>query len=137
MAGSTGLGRAVAHARRRIRLPPVPAACAGTRPPSRYGATSGPARPSIPDIKVEPRSGTTARWRSWAAPRHRHPAHRRRGVPVHVAADHATRLAWVELLADERRQSCAGFLARALRWIEDRGIRVEQVSIRPGRPAFR
>jgi transposase InsO family protein len=46
---------------------------------------------------------------------------------VHVAVDDATRLAYVEVLADERRQSCTGFLVRALRWFKERGIRVERV----------
>jgi transposase InsO family protein len=46
---------------------------------------------------------------------------------VHVAVDDATRLAYVEVLADERRQSCTGFLVRALRWFKQRGIRVERV----------
>ena len=46
---------------------------------------------------------------------------------VHVAVDDASRLAYVEVLADERRQSCTGFLVRALRWFKERGIRVERV----------
>jgi transposase InsO family protein len=46
---------------------------------------------------------------------------------VHVAIDDASRLAYVEVLADERRQSCTGFLVRALRWFRERGIRVERV----------
>jgi transposase InsO family protein len=46
---------------------------------------------------------------------------------VHVAVDDASRLAYVEVLADERRQSCTGFLVRALRWFKQRGIRVERV----------
>jgi transposase InsO family protein len=46
---------------------------------------------------------------------------------VHVAVDDASRLAYVEILADERRQSCTGFLLRALRWFKQRGIRVERV----------
>ena len=46
---------------------------------------------------------------------------------VHVAIDDASRLAYVEVLADERRQSCTGFLVRALRWFKERGVRVERV----------
>lgn len=45
----------------------------------------------------------------------------------HVAIDDATRLAYVEVLPDERRQSTTGFLIRALRWFRARGIRVERV----------
>ena len=46
---------------------------------------------------------------------------------VHVAIDDATRLAYVEVLADERRHTATGFLLRALRWFRDQGIRVERV----------
>ena len=41
----------------------------------------------------------------------------------HVAIDDATRLAYVEVLPDERRGSTTGFLVRALRWFRARGIR--------------
>lgn len=46
---------------------------------------------------------------------------------VHVAVDDASRLAYVEVLDDERRASTTGFLMRALRWFRARGIRVERV----------
>ena len=46
---------------------------------------------------------------------------------VHVAVDDASRLAYVEVLPDERRQSCTRFLVRALRWFKERGVRVERV----------
>ena len=46
---------------------------------------------------------------------------------VHVAVDDASRLAYVEVLPDERRQSVTGFLVRALRWFKRQGIRVERV----------
>jgi transposase InsO family protein len=46
---------------------------------------------------------------------------------LHVAIDDATRLAYVEVLPDERRQSTTGFLVRALRWFRARGVRVERV----------
>jgi transposase InsO family protein len=45
----------------------------------------------------------------------------------HVAIDDATRLAYVEVLPDERRGSTTGFLVRALRWFRARGIRIERV----------
>jgi transposase InsO family protein len=45
----------------------------------------------------------------------------------HVAIDDATRLAYVEVLPDERRCSTTGFLVRALRWFRARGVRVERV----------
>ena len=46
---------------------------------------------------------------------------------VHVAIDDASRLAYVEVLPDETRQSVTGFLVRALRWFKSLGIRVERV----------
>ena len=45
----------------------------------------------------------------------------------HVAVDDATRLAYVEVLPDERRSSTTGFLVRALRWFRARGVRVERI----------
>jgi transposase InsO family protein len=46
---------------------------------------------------------------------------------VHVAVDDATRLAYVEVLADERKLTTTAFLLRALRWFRSRGIRAERV----------
>lgn len=53
---------------------------------------------------------------------------------VHVAVEAASRLAYVEILPDERRTSTTGFLVRALRQFRARGIRVERVMSdkRPG-----
>ena len=46
---------------------------------------------------------------------------------VHVCVDDATRIAYVEVLADERATTAAGFLERAVAWFADRGIQVERV----------
>src|SRR5262245_22881959 len=46
---------------------------------------------------------------------------------VHVAVDDATRLAYVEVLEDERARSAVGFLERALAWFSARGVRVQRV----------
>jgi transposase InsO family protein len=46
---------------------------------------------------------------------------------VHVAVDDASRLAYVEVLPDEKRQSVTGFLVGALRWFKRQGVRVERV----------
>lgn len=46
---------------------------------------------------------------------------------VHVAVDDATRLAYVEVLPDERKESATAFLSRALAWFAARRIRVERV----------
>jgi len=46
---------------------------------------------------------------------------------VHVAIDDATRLAYVEVLPDQKRGTTTGFLVRALRWFKSRGVAVERV----------
>jgi transposase InsO family protein len=46
---------------------------------------------------------------------------------VHVCVDDATRLAYVEVLADERGATAAGFLRRAVSWFEGMGITVRRV----------
>jgi transposase InsO family protein len=46
---------------------------------------------------------------------------------VHVCVDDATRLAYVEVLSDERAHTAAGFLRRASEWFRSMGITVERV----------
>jgi hypothetical protein len=46
---------------------------------------------------------------------------------VHVAVDYATRLAYVEVLADEKATIAAGFLGRPIAFIRGLGVRVERV----------
>jgi transposase InsO family protein len=46
---------------------------------------------------------------------------------VHVCVDDATRLAYVEVLADEKGASAAAFLRRAVNWFKGMGITVERV----------
>ena len=46
---------------------------------------------------------------------------------VHVCVDDATRLAYVEVLADEKGQTVVGFLRRAVAFYAAHGIRVERV----------
>ncbi len=46
---------------------------------------------------------------------------------VHVCVDDATRLAYVEVLADERALTAVGFLRRAVEWFGSMGIAVERV----------
>jgi transposase InsO family protein len=66
-------------------------------------------------------------------PGHRVNADRRtrtRGIGwefVHVAVDDATRLAYVEVLADEKAATAAGFLRRAIAFLARFGVRVERV----------
>jgi transposase InsO family protein len=46
---------------------------------------------------------------------------------VHVCVDDATRLAYVEVLVDEKGATAAGFLRRAVAWFKEMGIGVERV----------
>jgi transposase InsO family protein len=46
---------------------------------------------------------------------------------VHVCVDDATRLAYVEVLADERAVTAVGFLRRAVEWFASMGVAVERV----------
>ena len=55
---------------------------------------------------------------------------------VHVCVDDATRLAYVEVLADEKATTAAGFLRRAVAHYRPYGIRVERVMTDNG-PRYR
>ena len=46
---------------------------------------------------------------------------------LHVCIDDATRLAYGEVLPDEKGQTAAGFLRRAIRWFEAQGVATERV----------
>ena len=46
---------------------------------------------------------------------------------LHVCIDDHSRVAYVEIHDDERRETAAGFLRRAIAWFRRRRIRVEQV----------
>lgn len=55
---------------------------------------------------------------------------RHRGIGwdhLHVAVDDASRLAYTELLPDDRKTSATAFLSRALAWFAAHGVRVERV----------
>jgi transposase InsO family protein len=45
----------------------------------------------------------------------------------HVAVDDTSRLAYVEILEDERATRCIAFLGRAVNWFADHGIRVQRI----------
>ncbi len=67
----------------------------------------------------------------------RGPGHRSRGSGwefVHVAIDDATRLAYAEVLDDERAESAVGFLRRAVDFFARRGFRVERLLTDNGNP---
>ena len=55
---------------------------------------------------------------------------------VHVAVDDATRLAYIEVLTDEKAVTAVGFLRRAVAHFGDYGIRVERVMTDNG-PCYR
>jgi transposase InsO family protein len=65
------------------------------------------------------------------ARRHHYSKTRSRGTAgwefVHVCVDDATRLAYAEVLPDERGATAAGFLRRALAWFDGYGVKVERV----------
>jgi transposase InsO family protein len=46
---------------------------------------------------------------------------------VHVCVDDRSRLAYVEVLSDERAETAVGFLGRAVAWFRARGVSVERV----------
>ena len=46
---------------------------------------------------------------------------------LHVCVDDATRLAYAEVLADEKGDSCAAFLDRARAWFSARGVRFQRI----------
>ena len=52
----------------------------------------------------------------------------------HVAIDDATRLAYVEVLPDERGPTAAGFLRRAVAWFAEHRVSVERVMTDNGSP---
>jgi transposase InsO family protein len=53
---------------------------------------------------------------------------------VHVAIDDTTRLAYVEILPDERGVTSVGFLQRAIAWFTTHGITVQRVMTENGAP---
>ena len=46
---------------------------------------------------------------------------------MHVASTTPARLAYVEVLPDEKGPTCVGFLARAIAWFADHGVTVQRV----------
>jgi transposase InsO family protein len=46
---------------------------------------------------------------------------------VHVCVDDCTRLAYVEVLADERKETVTAFLQRAVAWFAERGVMIQRL----------
>ena len=55
---------------------------------------------------------------------------------VHVCVDDCTRLAYVEVLPDERKEAVTAFLQRAVAWFAAHGVRVERLMTDNG-PGYR
>ena len=85
-------------------------------------------------------SGAGHRWtgRRHYTPRLMDPAGRRRGTAgwefVHIAIDDCTRLAYAEVLADEKAATAIAFLRRAVAFYRRHGIEVERVLTDNGSP---
>jgi transposase InsO family protein len=56
-----------------------------------------------------------------------HRNHRAGWEFVHVAIDDTSRLAYLEVLDDEKGVTCVGFLERAIAWFADHGVVVQRV----------
>jgi len=82
------------------------------------------------DVKKLGRIPAGGGWRATGRQTPRTRAHKlaRTGYDfVHAMVDDMSRLAYAEVLADERGETCAGFLARAGAWFARRGVIVEEV----------
>jgi transposase InsO family protein len=57
-------------------------------------------------------------------------SHRHRGLGydyLHIAVDDRSRVAYVEALQDERKETASAFMTRAIGWFLERGVRIERV----------
>lgn len=63
-----------------------------------------------------------------------HHNHRVGWEAVHVCVDDTSRLAYVEVLPDEKATTTIGFMSRAVAWFAERGIRIERVMSDNGAP---
>jgi transposase InsO family protein len=89
------------------------------------------------DIKKLGRIPAGGGWRSHGRGRDGHHGHARVGYScLHSAVDDHSRLAYTEILGDERDVTCAGFMRRAIAWFAERGIVVEAVLTDNG-PGYR
>src|SRR5262245_30879793 len=81
-----------------------------------------------------PGAGCPPGWRAWGTHAARakqrgyhHPRHHLGWEYVHIAIDDATRMAYAEVLDDERATTAAGFLRRVVRFYAGYGIQVQAV----------
>jgi transposase InsO family protein len=104
-------------------------------PPNRY-ERSRPGELIHIDVK---KLGVIAKGSGHRISGNRGPGQRARGAGwefVHVCVDDATRLAYVEVLGDEKAKTAIGFLRRALAFYERHGVTVERLMTDNG-PAYR
>ena len=104
-------------------------------PPNRY-ERSRPGELIHIDVK---KLGVIAKGAGHRISGNRGPGQRARGAGwerVHVCVDDATRLAFVEVLPDEKARTAIGFLRRALAFYAAHGVKVEQLMTDNG-PAYR
>ena len=79
------------------------------------------------DIKKQGRIPAGGGWRVHGRDR-RPNRHRGPGYDfIHAAVDDRSRLAYAEILADERKETASGFMTRAIGFFAERGITVERV----------
>lgn len=80
------------------------------------------------DVKKLGRIPAGGGWRAHGRGNDTHRGHAGVGYAyVHSAVDAYTRLAYSEILTDERGDTCAGFWRRANTWFADHGVTVERV----------
>ena len=79
------------------------------------------------DIKKQGRIPAGGGWRVHGR-QERPNRHRGPGYDyIHAAVDDRSRLAYAEILSDERKETASGFMTRALGFFADRGVTVERV----------
>jgi transposase InsO family protein len=105
----------------------------GAEPPNRY-ERQGAGELIHVDVKKLGRIERPGHRVSGRYPRH----YRARGKAgwefVHVAVDDATRLAYAEVLPDERPETAVAFLRRAIEWFSSLAVGVERVMTDNGNP---
>ena len=117
------------------RAPPSAPCCAGSASAAcgpRAEAAGRPLRARAAG-RADPHRHQEARPHRRRRPSHHrrpHAADSNRGIgwePLHVAIDDASRLAYTEILPDEKKESACAFLAGALRLLRRHGVSVERV----------
>ena len=123
---------------RRNRLPRLSDIDRATRTVVRY-QRDRPGELVHVDVKKQGRIPDGGGWRVHGrgagvpALRHQRPRATRDGNPrlgydyLHIAVDDRSRIAYVEAHADERKETAASFMTRAIAWFADHGITVERV----------